>query len=99
MKNDKAISLNAAIEAICDEFSEVYCNNCNYKNDDGDYCEDCHRKYMKWVASRETVERVLKALPDTQSELEDKIREIGYTGREGRIYIGGRLFAVRELPQ
>ena len=99
MKNDRVISLNAAIEAVYDEFSGVYCNNCDYKNDDGDYCEDCHRKYMKWAASRETVERVLKALPDAQSELEDKIREIGYTGREGRIYIGGRLFAVRELPQ
>ena len=40
-----------------------------------------------------------KNLPSAQSELEDKIREIGYTGKEGRIYIGGRLFAVRELPQ
>ena len=38
-------------------------------------------------------------LPSVQSELEDKIRAIGYTGKEGRIYIGGRLFAVRELPQ
>lgn len=31
--------------------------------------------------------------------LEDKILAIGYTGKEGRIYIGGRLFAVRELAQ
>lgn len=41
----------------------------------------------------------IKALPSAQTELENKIRAIGYTGREGRIYIGGRLFAVRELPQ
>ena len=41
----------------------------------------------------------LEKLPSVQSELEDKIRAIGYTGKEGRIYIGGRLFAVRELPQ
>ena len=41
----------------------------------------------------------LMMLPSEQSELEDKIRAIGYTGKEGRIYIGGRLFAVRELPQ
>jgi hypothetical protein len=45
------------------------------------------------------VEEVLKSLPSAQSELADKIRAIGYTGKEGRIYIGGRLFAVRELPQ
>ena len=38
-------------------------------------------------------------LPSTESELENKIRAIGYTGKEGRIYIGGRLFAVRELAQ
>lgn len=41
----------------------------------------------------------VKVLPPAESELENKIRAIGYTGREGRIYIGGRLFAVRELPQ
>ena len=41
----------------------------------------------------------LENLPSAQTELENKIRAIGYTGREGRIYIGGRLFAVRELPQ
>lgn len=43
--------------------------------------------------------RAIEALPSAHSELEDKIRAIGYTGKEGRIYIGGRLFAVRELPQ
>ena len=42
---------------------------------------------------------VFDNLPSAQSELEDKISAIGYTGKEGRIYIGGRLFAVRELPQ
>ena len=41
----------------------------------------------------------IKALPSAESELENKIRAIGYTGKEGRIYIGGRLFAVRELAQ
>ena len=41
----------------------------------------------------------LMQLPSAQSELEDKIRAIGYTGKEGRIYISGRLFTVRELAQ
>lgn len=44
-------------------------------------------------------QKELYALPSAQAELEDKICAIGYTGKEGRIYIGGRLFAVRELPQ
>lgn len=41
----------------------------------------------------------IEALQSAESELENKIRAIGYTGKEGRIYIGGRLFAVRELAQ
>ena len=45
------------------------------------------------------VKAMLNALLPAESELENKIRAIGYTGKEGRIYIGGRLFAVRELPQ
>ena len=43
--------------------------------------------------------RMLAQLPSAQSELVRKIYAIGYTGKEGRIYIGGRLFAVRELAQ
>ena len=42
---------------------------------------------------------ILDCLPSAQSELEEKIKAIGLTGKEGRIYIGGRLFAVRELAQ
>lgn len=45
------------------------------------------------------VKAMLETLSPAESELENKIRAIGYTGKEGRIYIGGRLFAVRELPQ
>ena len=41
----------------------------------------------------------IKDLPSAESELETKIRAIGYTGKEGRLYIGGRLFAVKELAQ
>ena len=43
--------------------------------------------------------RIIHDMPSAESELENKIRAIGYTGKEGRIYIGGRLFAVRELAQ
>ena len=45
------------------------------------------------------IREALEKLPSAQPELEKKIKEIGYTGKEGRIYIGGRLFAVRELAQ
>lgn len=54
-----------------------------------------HTTDVQHKALRDALSRV----PSAQSELEDKIRAIGYTGKEGRIYIGGRLFAVRELPQ
>ena len=43
--------------------------------------------------------RMLVQLPSAQSELVRKIYAIGYIGKEGHIYIGGRLFAVRELAQ
>ena len=54
--------------------------------------------FEKYGAEDDAV-ALLESLPSAQTELENKIRAIGYTGREGRIYIGGRLFAVRELPQ
>lgn len=41
----------------------------------------------------------LKCLPSAESELEQKILAAGYTGKEIRIHIHGRLFAVRELAQ
>ena len=41
----------------------------------------------------------LNEVPPAQSELEQKILAAGYEGKEIRIYIGGRLFAIRELAQ
>ena len=37
--------------------------------------------------------------PSARSEIEQKILAAGYEGKGIRIYIGGRLFAVRELAQ
>ena len=45
------------------------------------------------------IELELGTLPSAQSDLEAKILAAGYTGKEVRIYIGGRLFGVRELAQ
>lgn len=59
------------------------------------YCPNCGADMTSRMRGEKAVRNQLSA----QSELEDKIRAIGYTGKEGRIYIGGRLFAVRELPQ
>jgi hypothetical protein len=68
-----------------------WCNECpGFERDDCFKLKDQYRE--EWAGS-------IKNLPSAQTELEDKIRAIGYTGKEGRIYIGGRLFAVRELPQ
>ena len=52
-----------------------------------------------FVENQDIAEKLIGKLPSAQSELENKIIAIGYTGKEGRIYIGGRLFAVRELAQ
>lgn len=51
------------------------------------------------LVDKAEVQTELMMLTSAQSELENKILTIGYTGKEGRIYIGGRLFAVRELAQ
>ena len=59
---------------------------------DTDWDQGC-RSQWEWDTE------ILRTLQPMQSELEKKILEIGYTGKEGRIYIGGRLFAVRELAQ
>ena len=74
-----------------------------YMGQSGDWCNECpgFEKDNCFKLSDQCRKRWFNSveLPDAQSELEDKIRAIGYTGKEGRIYIGGRLFAVRELPQ
>lgn len=44
-------------------------------------------------------ERILDSLPSAQPDIVEKILAAGKEGRETRIYIGGRLFAVRELAQ
>lgn len=41
----------------------------------------------------------IERMPSAQPELEQKILTAGYEGKEIRIYIGGRLFAIRELAQ
>ena len=46
-----------------------------------------------------SIEELIEKLPSAQIDLENKIRAIGYTGKEGRINIHGRLYAVRELAQ
>ena len=58
-------------------------------------CTDCIKHGGDWECDHKHCRKG----QSVQSELEKKILEIGYTGKEGRFYIGGRLFAVRELPQ
>lgn len=41
----------------------------------------------------------LEKLPSAQPDIVEKILAAGKEGKEVRIYIGGRLFAVRELAQ
>ena len=84
------ISRQAAIDAL-KKISFSHWFEC------GEYLSEDTRE-IEIINSNKAFEAI-EALPSAQSELEDKIRAIGYTGKEGRIYIGGRLFAVRELPQ
>ena len=91
MKDD-LISRQAALN----EFKanrEKFCDNTPNSFSRLSYSDKCR------VDEIDNAIAVLVNLPSAQTELENKIRAIGYTGREGRIYIGGRLFAVRELPQ
>lgn len=52
----------------------------------------------RWIKINKVREGIENA-PSVQPEIERKILAAGYTGKEIRLYIGGRLFAVRELPQ
>ena len=61
------ISRQDVIDALYAEFEYVYCYNCDHEGNE-EWCEDCHRKYMKWSASRNTIERVLNDLPSAQPE-------------------------------
>lgn len=56
------------------------------------YPESCFKELC------EAVDMAMEAL-STDSKLVEKILEAGKEGKEVRIYIGGRLFAVRELAQ
>ena len=68
-------------------------------NERGELVKGANSKDHEPLYKAKDVYDALENVKPVQSELEDKIRAIGYTGKEGRIYIGGRLFAVRELPQ
>lgn len=94
MKDD-LVSKAVVIDAICDEFSKVYCNNCAYKSVIGDPCDDCDRKNMKWSAERKTVERVVEELPSAQTgwistsvRLPKDNEEVLFCDNEGERWLG-----------
>ena len=57
------------IEAIFSAFSYAYCDNCENSDKDDYSCDECHRKYQNWSASRNTIERVINNLPSAESEI------------------------------
>ena len=57
-----------AIDAIYNTFSYAYCNNCENNGKDDDSCDECHRKYQNWAASKSTIEEVINALPSAETE-------------------------------
>lgn len=67
----------------------------NWQNDFKEYINSFN-------LSRDDYRGIMDYIDDVQSaesELEQKILAAGYTGKEIRIHIHGRLFAVRELAQ
>lgn len=64
----KLVDSQEVIDALYDEFSYIYCFNCD-KDGDEDRCGDeCHRKYMNWSISKKAIERVINNL-STQTEI------------------------------
>lgn len=50
-------------DAIYDDLSYMYCDNCRYNSNSvdeygNDHCEYCHRKYNGWAISRQTAESI-----------------------------------------
>ena len=41
------------VKILKDEFSYIYCHNCNNNGED---CDDCHRKSMGWKIADKTAE-------------------------------------------
>lgn len=89
-----SISRQAAVDAIYDAFSYAYCDNCE-KEMNEDLCEDCHRKYQNWSASKKTIERVFNNLSSAQLEqrwipvterLPEKKESVIVTVNDGAIY-------------
>ena len=69
--------------------------------DENDYSDLYHDGYVDGVYDAEDA---VKGLPSANigGVLErniDNIRQAGHEGKEFRFRIGGRIFAVRELPQ
>lgn len=58
------IDANDAIEAMYEQFCYAYCDNCDHDMySDEDECEDCHRKYQRWAASKNVIEHTIEKLP------------------------------------
>lgn len=47
----------------------------------------------------EELERAVKKIPSAEAVPISEIYDAGYSGEEVRFHLGGKLFAVRELPQ
>lgn len=68
---------------------------------------DCMNKVLMFRMKPELKDRVakyLKSLPSAESEdwmerNKERILQAGMEGREIRFWIGGRLFAIREMAQ
>lgn len=90
MRDDlvRRVVVNVAIE-LCDWY---------HQNQHGEMVLGASDEEEAWYKA-EDIYTVIERVPTAESELEREIKRIGYTGKEGIIFIGGRKFAVREVPQ
>ena len=71
---------------------------------DGELTARREKKYV-FVSAINTIRGNLKMMPTIEPEhtlipvTKEQMLQAGYEGREVRFYIGGRLFAIRELAQ
>ena len=72
------ISRQAAIDAIYETFCYAYCDNCE-KAMDENLCDDCHRKYQNWAASKKIISKTINSLPSAERHGKWEIAE-GSTG-------------------
>ena len=55
------------LELLYQQLGGIYCDSCEYQ-DNEEYCEGCHRKYMKWAISKNATDGLAEAIMEIVNE-------------------------------